>query len=120
MNNFEESFIELLNQCESDLTPFNDLLLQLKLLTGDKLVDKLNSYFEERIKSILGGQQLDNMAWQQLDNLQITICKFLYKGDIKLSNKIEAFVHDFDRIDDQQMRLYIIEQLKNKKLSYAQ
>ena len=119
MNNFEESFIELLHQCESGIKSFNDLLLQLKLLSGDKIVENLNSYFEERIKNLLDCNHLDNIDWQQLDNLQLTICKFLYKGDMKLSNKIEQFVHDFDRIDDPQMRNYIIDKLKNHKLSYA-
>ena len=46
MNNFEESFIEILHQCESGIKSFNDLLLQLKLLSGDKIVENLNSYFE--------------------------------------------------------------------------
>lgn len=119
MNNFEESFIELLHQCESGIKSFNDLLLQLKLLSGDKIVENLNSYFEERIKNLLDCNHLDNIDWQQLDNLQLTICKFLYKGDIKLSNKIEQFVQDFDRIDDPQTRNYIIDKLKIHKLSYA-
>lgn len=119
MNVFDESFIELLNQCESDTNSFYDLLLQLKLLSGDRLVENLNCYFEERIKNILCHPQLDNFDWQQLDNLQISICKFLYNGNLKLSDKIEKFAHDFDRIDDSQMRKYIVEQLKNHKLSYA-
>lgn len=124
MNNYDELLKEILQQCEVGTKPFNELFSALQELTGDNLVENLNHYFEDRIKSIMNNLLIDESeniseSWYLLESIQVAICKFLYKKDLKLSSVLYDFVYDFDRIDDPQMRAYILDRLKRHKLSYA-
>lgn len=123
MNNYDELFTDFLHQYENGIKSFDELLSDLKILSGGNLVENLNNYFERKIESIINSHLLNEAEklddWQLLENIQVIICKFIYRENLKLSKILEDFVHDFDRIDDPQMRAYILERLKKNELSYA-
>jgi len=119
-----ESANSVLLKIESDQLTFKESFDCLKELTGNKVTEYVNVYFENRIKQLLHDAMSKESnklkeSWLILEGIQVAICKFLYKENLKLSGILEEFAHDFDRIDDPQTQAYILERLRKHELIYA-
>jgi hypothetical protein len=102
----------------------SEIMIFVKNLIPDKFDSFINDYFEDRIKihiSYLKDLSIINEkeVWERLNNIHILLCKLYFKEHISLRLNLENFIHDFDRIDDPDMRKYIREKLFKNKLTYA-
>jgi len=124
MSHLNESVEEILKKIEINQSSFSELYSYLKEIAGNEISVIVNTYFENRIKSILKASsskeliELDE-TWRLLESIQVAICKFLYKENLILSEVVEDFAHDFDRIDDPETQAYIYRRLLNHELTYT-
>lgn len=119
--------IEILNQIENESlkTSSNSQIPSLKeeikeAQIGKILVPKLATIEKEikelflRIKKCNTLQQA-NYFFDLLQKIQEILAQLFYKQKITLSENLQKFVSDFDRIDDPWLREYMLNAIKNNE-----
>ena len=104
MNNCK-NFRKLLQKIESDnsqlnfSTELNDLEIQINDLFFK--IKKINSL------------ELASDYFDLLGEAQSVVSKLIFDKELEVSNSIWKFFKDFDRIDDNRVREYIFQEIKN-------
>jgi hypothetical protein len=66
-------------------------------------IEKKNS-FEETI-----------LIFNILGEIQYILAKAIFKNDLELDSSFKKFIHDFDRIDDDEVKKYLFKKIKAKE-----
>lgn len=108
-----------MNSKSSALSEINALLSPSEL---DRQQIKLKlKLFENEIQELLNKISVSSNFYdcetdfKRLDDYQLTGAKLFFKYDFEISNRLEMFIRDFDRIDDLETRRNLYDTIKGGK-----
>lgn len=108
----------LINKVDIDLD-----LIQLEKLAENlsnriQLIDQTTKYIFSKLTSC--DQNEANAYFDILMDIQSVLSKIQNLYDINLPKTLKFFVNDFDRIDDMETRLYILDKIQNSEYHFGQ
>ncbi|MDY3315928.1 hypothetical protein PG630_01200 [Riemerella anatipestifer] len=93
------------------MNDFNNLMENyLKEQKFYLIEDKIKSLFSE----ISNANELRDteFLFKELENIQFELAKLAFKDKVVLSPFLRQFVYDFDRIDDDEIKIFLYERIK--------
>ena len=106
-NNSMENFIKLIEQCTQ-----NNATNQLR--TNLKLVQEILNLIFDQIKKT-GTEEEATTAFALLENVQFVLAKAAFKEKTLLTTALNKFTTDFDRIDDNDVKAFLYQEIKSGK-----
>ncbi|HEV7646132.1 MAG TPA: hypothetical protein VGO50_19505 [Pyrinomonadaceae bacterium] len=52
-------------------------------------------------------------SFQKLADYQFILAKLLFADELRISEGLKKFVHDFDRVDDDELKAYLLAKIKS-------
>lgn len=71
-----------------------------------------------RIKLTIDVSQAENY-FQSLEKLQFKLAEEIFSNGLKVNEFLRKFVYNFDRIDDEELKLILYDKIKSITLNFA-